>query len=63
MRCSHDPAAYLAASIRLQRPEYAAMPRYPDDGSVQIIDGRLVVKVQEEYTPKSDFEIAYENRR
>ena len=24
MRCSHDPAAYLAASIRLQRPEYAA---------------------------------------
>ena len=23
----------------------------------------LVVKVQEEYTPKSDFEIAYENRR
>ncbi len=39
------------------------MPRYPDDGSVQIIDGCLVVKVQEEYTPKSDFEIAYENRR
>ena len=29
----------------------------------QIIDGCLVVKVQEEYTPKSDFEIAYENRR
>ena len=46
-----------------ERPEFAAMPRYPDDGSVQIIDGCLVVKVQEEYTPKSDFEIAYENRR
>ena len=46
-----------------ERPEFAALPRYPDDGSVQIIDGCLVVKVQEEYTPKSDFEIAYENRR
>ena len=31
-------------------------PCYPDDGSVQIVDGRVVVKVQEEYTPKSDFE-------
>mgnify|MGYP000071340568 CR=1 FL=1 len=51
------------AMAMAERPEFAAMPRYPDDGSVQIIDGCLVVKVQEEYTPKSDFEIAYENRR
>ena len=44
-------------------PEFAEMPLYPQDGSIQVLDGRLVVKVQETYTPKSDFEIAYENRR
>lgn len=44
-------------------PEFAAMPLYPADGSVQVLDGRLVVKLRETYTPKSDFEIAYENRR
>ena len=44
-------------------PEFQAMPLYPAQGSVQVVDGRVVVKLQEEYTPKSDFEIAYENRR
>lgn len=44
-------------------PDFQAMPLYPADGSVQVLDGRVVVKLQEEYTPKSDFEIAYENRR
>ena len=44
-------------------PEFAAMPLYPADGSVQVLDGRVVVRIQETYTPKSDFEIAYENRR
>lgn len=44
-------------------PEFSAMPLYPADGSVAMIDGRVVVKVQEGYTPKSDYEIAYENRR
>ena len=39
------------------------MPLYPADGSVAVLDGRVVVKIQEEYTPKSEFEIAYENRR
>lgn len=43
--------------------EFKAMPLYPQDGSVQVLDGRVVVKLQERYTPKSDFEIAYENRR
>ena len=38
------------------------MPLYPADGSVQVLDGRVVVRMQEVYTPKSDFEIAYENR-
>jgi hypothetical protein len=39
------------------------MPLYPDSGSIQVLDGRLVVKLQETYTPKEDYEIAYENRR
>lgn len=39
------------------------MPLYPDPDSIQVMSGRLVVKMQKEYTPKSDFEIAYENRR
>ncbi len=42
---------------------FKAMPLYPADGSVQVVDGRVVVKVQETYIPKSDFELAYENRR
>lgn len=40
--------------------EFAAMSCYPDDGSVQIIDQQVVVKVGESYTPKSDYELAYE---
>ena len=43
--------------------QFKAMPLYPADGSVALLDGRVVVKVQETYTPKSDYEIAYENRR
>ena len=43
--------------------EFAEMPLYPAQGSVQVIDGKAVVKLQEKYTPKTDFEIAYENRR
>ena len=43
--------------------EFRDMPLYPAQGSVRVLDGRVVVKLQEEYTPKSDFEIAYENRR
>ncbi len=42
---------------------FADMPLYPADGSVAMVDGRVVVKLQEEYTPKSDYELAYENRR
>ena len=44
-------------------PEFQAMPLYPAQGSVQVLDGRVVVRMAEEYTPKSDYEIAYENRR
>lgn len=42
---------------------FSTMPRYPDDGSVQVVDGKLVVKLQEKYTPKKDYEVQYENRR
>lgn len=44
-------------------PEFQAMPLYPSEGSVQVLDGRVVVRIQETYTPKADYEIAYENRR
>ena len=55
-----DEETMLAVS---QTEEFQAMPLYPADGSVQLLDGRVVVKIQEEYTPKSDYELAYENRR
>ncbi len=42
---------------------FRAMPRYPSDGSIAILEGRVVVKLAERYTPKKDYEIAYENRR
>jgi len=43
--------------------EFADMPLYPAPGSVRVVEDKVVVKLREEYTPKSDFEIAYENRR
>ena len=55
-----DEALMLAVS---QSAAFQDMPLYPSDGSVQVLDGRVVVKVQETYTPKSDYELAYENRR
>lgn len=43
--------------------EFLQMPLYPDDGSVKIINGRVVVKMQETFTPKALFEKQYEMRR
>lgn len=43
--------------------EFKAMPLYPSDGSVKIIDGRVVVRLADHYRPKKAYEIAYENRR
>ena len=43
--------------------EFEQMPLYPKQGGVQVLDGRVVVKLRESYTPKSEFELAYENRR
>ena len=39
------------------------MPLYPSDGSILIKDGMVIVKLAKKYTPKKDYEIAYENRR
>ena len=39
------------------------MPLYPDPDSIQVMNGRLVVKMQKQYTPKAQFELDYENRR
>lgn len=43
--------------------EFQEMPCYPDDGSVQIIEDQVIVKVGETYLPKSDYELAYENKK
>lgn len=57
-----EPAEETMIAIS-NSPEFQEMPLYPADGSVQVLDGRVVVKLREKYTPKADFEIAYENRR
>ena len=44
-------------------PEFQAMPLYPEAGSVQIHDGRVIVKLAETYTPKPEYVIDYENRK
>lgn len=44
-------------------PEFQAMPLYPAPDSVRVLDGRVVVRLAEEYAPKSDYELAYERRR
>jgi len=55
-----DEAVVIAVA---DSEEFAEMPLYPMEGSVRVMDGRVVVKLRESYTPKSDFEIAYENRK
>ncbi len=42
---------------------FLAMPKYPDYGSVQIINDAVVVKIGDTYEGKSDYELAYENRK
>lgn len=57
-----EPSQEVMAAVA-SSDAFAAMPLYPQQGSVKVLDGRLVVKLSEQYTPKSDFEIAFENRR
>lgn len=42
---------------------FMEMSLYPAADSVRVVDGSVIVKLRDTYTPKSDFEIAYENRR
>ena len=42
---------------------FRKMPLYPDDGSVGIIDGRVIVRLADHYTPKNEYEIQYDQRR
>ena len=42
---------------------FQAMPLYPSDGSIAIVDGRVIVKLAEKYIPKQPYELAYENRK
>lgn len=46
-----------------QSDAFQAMPLYPNDGSVAILDGRVVVKLADHYTPKKSYELQYEQRR
>lgn len=55
-----DEATMIAVS---DSAEFKAMPLYPDDGSVVVYGDRVIVKLAENYTPKKDYEIAYENRK
>ena len=57
-----EPAEETMISVS-DSEAFQSMPLYPSDGSVAIVDGRVVVKLAEEYTPKQDYEIAYENRK
>ena len=43
--------------------EFRAMPLYPDDGSIRILNGRVIVKLASQYKPKQPFEIPYQHRR
>ena len=42
---------------------FQSMPLYPDDGSVVIEDGRVIVKLASRYIPKQPYELAYEERK
>lgn len=55
-----DEDTFLAVSSSAQ---FRSMPLYPSDGSVKIFDGKVIVKLAEEYVPKQAYELAYENRK
>lgn len=57
-----EPEEELLIAIS-ESEAFQAMALYPSDGSVAILDGRVVVRLAETYTPKQDYEIAYENRK
>lgn len=57
-----EPAEETMISVS-DSEAFQSMPLYPNDGSVAIMDGRVVVKLADEYVPKRDYELAYEERK
>ncbi len=57
-----EPAEETMISVAASE-SFREMPLWPDDGCVKVEDGRVIVKLAEKYTPKSDYEKQYENRR
>ena len=57
-----DPGEQLLQAVS-DSEQFQSMPLYPDDGSVVISDGMVIVKLAAKYKPKQAYEIAYENRR
>ena len=57
-----EPAEETMISVS-DSDTFQSMPLYPSDGSVAIVDGRVIVKLAEQYIPKQDYELAYENRK
>jgi hypothetical protein len=50
--------------IRISDSEiFQSMPLYPDDGSIVIEDGTVIVKLAPKYIPKQPYELAYEQRK
>lgn len=57
-----EPAEEVFINIA-NSEEFLSMPLYPNDGSVKIIDNYVVVKMQQTFTPRAQYEKDYENRR
>ena len=50
--------------LRISESEtFRNMPLYPNDGSVVIENGHVIVKLSDYYRPKKEYEIQYENRK
>lgn len=43
--------------------QFKQMQLYPSDNSVKIINGNVVVKLSETFTPKAEYELEYEKRK
>lgn len=57
-----EPAEETMVSVS-DSEAFQSMPLYPDDGSIVIEDGRVIVKLAEKYIPKQPYELAYEERK
>ena len=47
MYCGYQYTAATEEEIMARKEQIQSMPLYPEDGSVQVIDGVVVVKFQE----------------